>query len=89
RRWLPWTRHLHLHTTVWDEQGQIVARHLPTNGTHTYEQWPLVSPSADMAQMVVAAQPACTIVLEHNPRAVSPEELEAAHAWAAALVSGT
>lgn len=89
RRWLPWTRHMHLHTTVWDEQGNIVARHLPTNGTHTYEKWPLVSPSADMAKMVVAAQPACTILLEHNPKAVTPAELEAAHAWAAALVSGT
>jgi sugar phosphate isomerase/epimerase len=88
RRWLPWTRHLHLSTSLWDEQGRYQSR-LPTNGTHTYDKWPRITPAADIARMVVEAQPKCTIVLEHDPRSVSPTELEEAHAWAAALVSGT
>jgi sugar phosphate isomerase/epimerase len=85
RRWLPWTRHMHLHTSMWDEQGKFV-NHIPTNGTHTAEKWPRVTPAADMARLIVAAQPRCTVVLEHDPRAVSPAELEAAHAWAVDLV---
>lgn len=86
RRWLPWTRHVHLHTSAWDEQGKFT-NHIPTNGSHRADRWPNVTPSADMAEMIVAAQPACTVVLEHNPKIVSPEELEAAHAWASALVT--
>lgn len=85
RRWLPWTRHLHLHTSMWDEQGRF-QNHIPTSGSHTAEKWPQVTPAADMARMVVEAQPRATIVLEHNPRAVSPAELEEARAWAALLV---
>lgn len=85
RRWLPWTRHLHLHTSCWDGEGRYRA-HIPTNGSHTKERWPQVTPAADIARMVVEAQPKAVIVLEHDPKAVPPEELEASHAWAASLV---
>lgn len=85
RRWLPWTRHLHLHTSMWDEQGRFT-NHIPTNGTHTADRWPNVTPAADMAAMVVAAQPRCTIVLEHDPRRVSAAELAESHRWVAGLV---
>ena len=88
RRWLPWARHLHLSTSMWDEQGRF-ANHIPTDETHTVERWPQVTPAADIARMVVAAQPKATIVLEHNPKLVSPEQLERAHAFAASLVDGT
>lgn len=87
RQWLPWARHLHLHTSMWDEQGTFI-NHIPTNGSHTADRWPQITPAADMAKMVVEAQPRATVVLEHNPRAVSAEELEAAHAWAVQLVQG-
>lgn len=85
RRWLPWARHLHLHTSMWDEQGRF-KNHLPTSGSHRADRWPQVTPAADMAEMVLAAQPRCTVVLEHDPRSVTPAELETAHAWAGALV---
>lgn len=85
RRWLPWTRHLHLHTSGWTPSGEFF-NHIPTNGTHTAERWPDLTPAADIARMVVAAQPRCTIVLEHDPRKVTPAELEEAHTWAAELV---
>ncbi len=85
RRWLPWTRYMHLHTSLWEPGGRYRS-HLPTNGSHTAERWPRVTPAADMARMVVEAQPRCTIVLEHHPKAVSEAELEEAHRWAAALV---
>lgn len=85
RRWLPWTRYLHLHTSLRDEDGTF-HNHLPTNETHTMDLWPKVTPAADMARLVLDAQPRCTVVLEHDPKAVPPEELEAAHRWAAALV---
>lgn len=85
RRLLPWTRHLHLHTSHWDEQGRYHA-HLPTTAAHTRELWPRVTPAADLARMVVAAQPACRILLEHDPQAVPAEELEAAHAFANSLI---
>jgi len=85
RRWLPWTRYMHLHTSMWDEQGRYT-NHIPTNGTHTADRWPQVTPAADMAALVVAAQPRCTVVLEHDPRKVSAAELEEAHRWAAGLV---
>lgn len=87
KRWLPWTRYMHLHTSRWDEEGRF-ANHIPTDATHTLDQWPRVTPAADIARLVVAAQPRCTIVLEHNPRSVSPEQLEEAHAFAASLVEG-
>lgn len=85
KRWLPWTRHLHLSTSLWDEQGRFV-NHIPTRAEHTMAQWPRVTPAADIARMVVEAQPRATIVLEHDPRRVSPEELDAAHRFAASLV---
>ncbi len=83
--WLPWTRHLHLSTSLWDEQGKF-HNHIPTNRTHTVDKWPNITPAADLARMVVEAQPRAIVVLEHNPKAVSPQELEEAHAWAAELV---
>jgi len=86
RRWLPWTRHVHLHTSMWDDDGTF-HNHLPTNGTHTVDQWPRVTPAADMVKLVAAAQPRLTVVLEHDPRAVSPEALEEAHRWAAELAA--
>jgi sugar phosphate isomerase/epimerase len=86
RKWLPWTRHLHLSTSRWDAEGRFT-NHVPTTARHTAELWPSVTPAADIARMVVAAQPRCTIVLEHDPRAVSPAELEEAHAFANALVA--
>lgn len=87
RRWLPWTRYLHLHTSRWDADGRFY-NHLPTNESHTAQGWPHVTPAADMARLVVAAQPRCTISLEHDPRGVSPAELERSHAWAVELVGG-
>lgn len=83
-RWLPWARHLHLHTSLWDEQGRFRS-HVPTSGRHTRNLWPAVTPAADIARMVVEAHPRAVVVLEHDPGAVSPEELEACHEWAAAL----
>lgn len=88
KRWLPWTRHLHLSTSMWDEQGRF-ANHIPTTAAHTVERWPQITPAADMARMVVEAQPQAIIVLEHNPRKLSPEKLEEAHAFATSLVEGT
>lgn len=88
QRWLPWTRHLHLHTSLWDEQGRF-RNHIPTTAAHRADRWPEVTPAADIARMVVEAQPRAVIVLEHDPRAVSPEELERAHAFAASLVEGS
>lgn len=85
RRWLPWTRYMRLHTSYWDEQGTYHDR-IPTNGTHTADRWPSVTPAAEMARLVVEAQPRSTIVLAHDPKAVSAAELETAHQWAAALV---
>jgi hypothetical protein len=85
RRWLPWTRHMHLHTSLWDEQGHA-RNHIPTTAAHTADKWPQVTPAADMARMILAAQPACSVVLEHDPKAVSAEELAQAHAFAAELV---
>lgn len=85
RRWLPWTRHLHLHTSKWADG---YANHVPTSPDHTADRWPDVTPAADVARMVIAAQPRCTVVLEHNPRLVAPDELERCHTWAAALVRG-
>lgn len=87
QRWLPWTRHLHLHTSQWMDDGTF-RNHIPTNGSHTADRWPAVTPAADMARMVVAAQPRCTVVLEHDPKMVTPAELEEAHTWAAALGEG-
>ncbi|MFZ5816676.1 MAG: sugar phosphate isomerase/epimerase family protein [Bacillota bacterium] len=87
RRWLPWARHLHLSTSMWDAEGRY-SNHHPTDATHTAERWPQVTPAAEIARMVVAAQPRCTIVLEHNPKKATPEQLEAAHAFAASLVEG-
>lgn len=87
RRWLPWARHLHLSTSMWDEAGRLTGHHLPTTAAHTADRWPQVTPAADIARLVVEAQPRATIVLEHNPRLVSPEELELAHAFAASLVA--
>jgi len=84
-RWLPWARYLHLHTSLWDEQGRFRS-HLPTGGSHTADRWPQVTPAADIARMVVQAHPNAVVVLEHDPRTVSAEELEASHAWAASLV---
>lgn len=84
-RWLPWTRYVHLHTARWDAEGRFRSR-IPTNGSHTRDRWPGVTPSADIARLVVKAHPDAVIVLEHDPRAVPPDELEASHAWAAALV---
>ena len=84
RRWLPWIRHLHLHTSLWEPEGRFQS-HIPTTAAHTAERWPAVTPAADIARMVVEAQPRCQIVLEHNPGAVSPEELEAAHEFARSL----
>ncbi|HYF92857.1 MAG TPA: TIM barrel protein [Symbiobacteriaceae bacterium] len=86
RRWLPWTRHLHLHTSL--VEGDKYVSHVPTDGSHTIDRWPAVTPAADIARMVVAAQPRCTVVLEHNPQAVPPDQLERCHAWASALVKG-
>ena len=86
RRWLPWARHLHLHTSLWDAEGRF-RNHLPTTGSHTSDRWPAVTPAADIARMVVEAHPQAIVVLEHDPRTVSPEELEACHAWAAGLVA--
>lgn len=86
QRWLPWARYMHLHTSRWDEQGRF-QNHLPTTARDTADRWPQVTPAADIARMVVAAQPQATIVLEHDPRAVSPAELEEAHAFAASLVA--
>ncbi|MBY6274648.1 sugar phosphate isomerase/epimerase family protein [Symbiobacterium thermophilum] len=83
-RWLPWTRYLHLHTSFWDEQGRF-HNHVPTRGSHTRDLWPRVTPAADIARMVVEAQPRAVIVLEHNPQTVTPQELEACHEWAATL----
>lgn len=83
--WLPWTRYVHLHTARWDAEGRFRSR-IPTNGSHTRDRWPGVTPSADIARLVVKAHPDAVIVLEHDPRAVPPDELEASHAWAAALV---
>lgn len=85
RKWLPWIRYLHLHTSQWDEDGGYRER-IPTNGTHTAERWPRVTPAADMARLVIKAQPRCAVVLRHDPRSVTPAELEEAHRWAAALV---
>mgnify|MGYP001176840274 CR=1 FL=1 len=86
RRWLPWARHLHLHTSCWDENNRFHT-HLPTTGDHTADRWPQVTPAADIARMVVEAHPRAIVVLEHDPRAVSPEELDACHAWAAELAA--
>ncbi|HEY3365709.1 MAG TPA: TIM barrel protein [Symbiobacteriaceae bacterium] len=86
RRWLPWTRHMHLHTSRWDADGRL-RNHIPTNGSHTADQWPAVTPAADMAEMILAAQPRAIVVLEHDPRTVSGAELEAAHAWVADLAA--
>ncbi len=88
KRWLPWARYMHLSTSLWDEQGRF-RNHIPTTAAHTVEKWPQVTPAADIARMIVEAQPRCTIVLEHNPKSVSPAELEEAHAFAASLVEGT
>jgi len=84
RRWLPWTRHIHLHTSTWDEAGKF-RNHIPTVDGDRVERWPSVTPAADLAEMIVAAQPRCSLVLEHKPRAVSPDALEAAHAYAGKL----
>jgi hypothetical protein len=85
KRWLPWTRYLHLSTSMWDDAGTF-HNHIPTNGSHTVAKWPLITPAADMAHLVIQAQPDCSIVLQHNPKAVLPEALAEAHAWAEALV---
>lgn len=87
RRWLPWTRHLHLHTSLWDDAGRF-QNHIPTNGSHTADRWPQITPAADLARLVIAAQPRCTVVLEHDPKKATPAELEEAHTWAEALVRG-
>lgn len=86
RRWLPWIRYVHLHTSMWDEDGTF-HNHIPTNETHTMDQWPRVTPAADLVKLVAAAQPRCTVVLDHDPRAVSPEALAESHRWAAALAN--
>ena len=86
RRFLPWTRHLHLHTSRWDEQGRF-QNHIPTCAAHTADKWPAVTPAADILRLVLEAQPRCTVVLEHDPGLVSPAELEEAHRWVADLVS--
>jgi sugar phosphate isomerase/epimerase len=88
RRWLPWTRHLHLHTSMWNADGTFT-NHIPTDATHTVDKWPQVTPAADIARLVTAAQPRCVVVLEHDPRKVSPEQLEEAHAFARSLTAGT
>ncbi|HEY8347759.1 MAG TPA: TIM barrel protein [Symbiobacteriaceae bacterium] len=84
KRWLPWTRYLHLHTSLWEEDGSYRDR-IPTNGTHSTALWPRVTPAADIARLVTEAQPRCSVVLWHDPRAVTAGELEEAHRWAAAM----
>lgn len=86
RRWLPWTKHLHLHTSLWDTSGRF-HNHIPTDASHTADRWPAVTPAADIAELVMQAHPQSVVVLEHDPRAVSPERLEAAHAWVAELAA--
>jgi sugar phosphate isomerase/epimerase len=76
KRWLPWTHHLHLHDAFWDENGQY-HNHVPVSGT---------GPAAEIARLVVAAQPRANVVVEHDPRKVSPEALEASHNWIVDLV---
>jgi hypothetical protein len=70
---------------MWDDAGTF-HNHIPTDSSHTMAKWPYITPAADMAHLVVQAQPDCSIILEHNPKAVSPEALAQAHAWAETLV---
>lgn len=85
RRWLPWMSGLHLHTSRWNDQGQF-QNHLPTSRHDTTSLWPTVTPAAEMARMAVDKHPQCRVMPEHDPKLVSPEELEATHAWLAELV---
>ena len=78
KRWLPWTRHLHLSAARWDENGKV-ANHIPVAPTDM---------AAEVARMVVAAQPRAIIVMEHNPLTVTPDELERTHDWVSTLAKG-
>ena len=55
-RWLPWTRYCHLHTSFGGMRrgGSTASSH---HGSHTRDRWPRVTPAADIARMVVKAQP--------------------------------
>jgi len=85
KRWLPWMSVLHLHTGHWDDQGQLQDQ-IPTNRQDVVSAWPSVNPSADMVQIAVRAHPRCRVVAGHDPRIVSPQAVEDAHAWLAELV---
>lgn len=83
-RWLPWTRHLHL--SECKIHGSEKEEHLPARpDLHPAEGW---TGAAEIAAAVVARHPRCRIVLEHDARKVSPEQLEAAHSWARSLAKG-
>lgn len=76
RRWLPWTRYVHLHSGRWTADGRYQA-HLPTLPG---------DPEAELARQIVTAQQKATVVLEHDIRLVSREHSEASHRFAAELV---
>lgn len=75
RRWLPWTRYLRLHSGRRLADGGF-QDHLPTLPD---------DPEAQVAREVVAAQEKVTVVLDHDPRLVTAQHMEAAHRFAAGL----
>lgn len=76
RRWLPWSRYLRLHS----------GRRLPDGGFQAHLPTLPEDPEAQVAREVVAAQDKATVVLDHDPRLVTAQHLEAAHRFAAGLV---
>jgi len=76
RRWLPWTRYLRLHS----------GRRLPDGGFQAHLPTLPEDPEAQVAREVVAAQEKATVVLDHDPRLVTAQHLEAARRFAAGLV---
>ncbi|MGE5591151.1 MAG: hypothetical protein ACM3ZA_11120 [Bacillota bacterium] len=76
RRWLPWTRYLRLHS----------GRRLPDSGFQDHLPTLPDDPEAHLAREVVAVQDRATVVLDHDPRLVSPQHLEESRRFAAALV---
>lgn len=84
RRWLPWTRYLRLHGARWAPEGYT--QRLPVTGDETPDRQPELVPVAEIARILLEAQPDLHLILDWDPALAPPESLEAAHNYIGALL---
>jgi sugar phosphate isomerase/epimerase len=79
RRWLDFTRHVHLHGACWERRQN----HLPPLPEHEGDG--NYTPAAAIARLVLRAHPETLTVLETDPRGRSAEEAERSMRYCAGL----